>query len=245
MVRSLSARTAATLAGAALVLSLAAVACSSDRFGAQVAVGAHPDGIGLTAFPDATVEDWVTYGDFLLLVQVTSEERLPADEEEVKRGMGLIPRQVRLRTEQIVWRRPTLDDVVKAPGSMTMRIGGWTVQGQEERPFVRRGQQPLEVGGSYVVVLQQSDLGETGVLEWGALRVLPIIGSTVRPPQPDSPFQAPQVVGLSIEDLGRTLAATEIDPVAKPYMHLEAWDRRQRVMADDPGPPQVPGPGEY
>ncbi len=246
MVRSLSACTGAIAAGAALLLSLAASACSVEPLGPHADVsGGQGSASGVKAFPDGAVADWVTYGDFLLLVKVTTEKRLPPQDVEVKRGEGLIPRLVQLRTEQVGWRRPTLADGVNAPGSVTVGNAGWIFHGTEERPLGFRGQQPLEVGRSYAVVLSWADLGQTGEPEWLALRILPIVDSTVGAPPADTDFEAPEVVGLSIEDLGRTLTETEIDPVAKPYMRLDAWERRLRVMEANPGPPQVPGPGEY
>lgn len=230
------------MAGAVLAVTATITACSTETYGPPVSVApvvAH----GQVAFPDGAVNDWATYADYLLQVKATGERRLPPDQEDVKRGEGVILRKVDLQAEKVLWQRPTLRSDIRAPETITIGTGGWLFHdGEKERPLVFEGQQPLEIGKTYVAVMTFTDLSGTGP-EWITTQILPVVGSTVQAPQAEG-FRAQEVVGQSVESLGRILNQAEIDPLAKPYMDLDPWDRRMRVLKDSDEPPQKPGPGE-
>lgn len=210
------------LATLGLTLALALSGCSSASLGPRATVVGRcgAPSLGQKAFPDGTVQDWVTYGDFLALLTVTSVDE-PAPRASLSPGL------LELRTDQIVWRRPSLSPTVEAPGLVS---GAW--------------QRGFEAGQSCLAVLLYADLGETGHPELIMLQTLPVGDSVVQAPPPDGSFKAAEVVGRSVEEVGRILDGTEVDPFAEPYLQLDPWQRRKRVMEDNPGPVATPGPGE-
>ncbi|MFC7621784.1 hypothetical protein [Microlunatus sp. GCM10028923] len=205
-----------------LALALALSACAGASPGPRAAVAGHcgAPSMGLKAFPDGTVEDWVTYGDFLVLLTVRSEDEPAPQASDV-------PGRMEWRTDRVVWSRPSRNPGIAMPETFTV---GW------ERGF--------EVGQTCLAVVLYADLGETGEPELIILRTLPVVDSAVQAPPDDRSFEAVEVVGRSVDEVGRILAETEVDPFAKPYLHLDPWQRRKRVMLDNPGPPATPGPGE-
>ncbi|GAB3756091.1 hypothetical protein GCM10028864_37730 [Microlunatus parietis] len=211
------------VAALGLALALALSACAGTSLGPRAVVAGHcgaPSPGGQKAFPDGTVRDWVTYGDILVLLTVT-------DEDEPAPRASRSPGRLELRTDRIVWRRPSLNPGVEVPETIT---GGW--------------QRGFEVGQACLAVVTYADLGETGVPELIILRTLPVADSVVQAPPPEGDFKAVEVVGRSVEEVGRILDQAEVDPFAKPYLHLDPWQRRKRVMEDNPGPVASPAPGE-
>lgn len=210
------------LAVLGLILALALPACSGASLGPGATAPGHcgVPGLGLKAFPDRTVRDWVTYGDFLVLLTVT-------DQDEPAPRASESPGRLELRRDRIVWRRPSLEPAVEVPATIA---GGW--------------QRGFQVGQACLAVLSFADLGGTGEPELIMLRTLPVVDGLVQAPPPEGDFEATEVVGRSVEEVGRILEGTEVDPFAKPYLHLDPWKRRKRVMADNPGPVASPAPGE-
>lgn len=132
------------LAGCSNATPEASSAKSQDKRSVLLA-----DGAGWK--PGQTLDDWVTYGDYVLAVTPTDETEVPPDESEIKRGDGTISRQLTLRVDDVVWSSPLADR--PAPVSMPFRAWGWhfangdlndrTEMAAADAPRVEKGHQYL------------------------------------------------------------------------------------------------------
>lgn len=220
------------------------------------ACGSAPQSIkaeGSRALPAMTAEDWVTYGDYLVEMTVTSERRLEPTKDEVERGEGFIGRQVTAQFDQPSWRRPTYNEKVRLPESIAISNGGWVFHGKEEVPWIVEGQVPLEAGKSYLALMAYGDVtiaggrGSEGAT-WFALDTLPLSQEdTVERIEsgPDPYPMRESSVGMSTEAIAQLLRDTPADPAAKKYMDEDPVQRYQNVARDnDAGKSPTPGPGE-
>lgn len=118
--------------------------------------------------PSTTPQDWVTYADAVVLVDVTDEERLPTEAYR-EDGEGPIDREVSLAVAGVVWHRPGAPDV---PPLITYSALGWQAQagqGLEEASILVSDDRPrIEVGHRYVMAIEwdpvDCDEGGTGVV---------------------------------------------------------------------------------
>src|SRR3712207_6727964 len=104
---------------------------------------------GSEAFPSDTVEDWVTYGDYLVELTAASERILPPDEDEVAAGEGLFRRQFTFTVDRVLWRRP---GVKREPPTKHQAVsGGWQFKkgNLDSRKRIKDPDQ-VEVGRRYV-----------------------------------------------------------------------------------------------
>lgn len=207
--------------------------------------GSSPEPVvaeGNAVLPLATVEDLVTYGDFGAVATVTDERRLPALDEEESRGEGLIPRQVTMRVDDIVWRRPTLGEKGALPTTLTLTNGGWEFGEHGERPWIVSGQERLDVGRRYFVMeaFGNAELGSiaagatpTGTPEWMALVAMPLKEDTVVKSDSDRVAEgvARFFAGRSVAGAAQLLQDTPIDPAAAPYMDEDPVVRYHEARA--------------
>jgi hypothetical protein len=99
----------------ALVAMVALVGCSPQT--------APPGGSGSSAFPADTLQDWVTYGDYLIELTATSEKTLDPEPDELREGEGLFRREFSLSVDGVAWARP--DAKHPPPTTLTWTSGGW------------------------------------------------------------------------------------------------------------------------
>ena len=52
--------------------------------------------------PGQTIDDWVTYADYVLAVTPTDESEVPPTKGEIQKGEGLIQRRLTLRVDNVV-----------------------------------------------------------------------------------------------------------------------------------------------
>jgi hypothetical protein len=99
-------------------LMLVLVVAAAAGCGHEEPYGISPD----SAFPSATMTDWVTHGDQLSVIRIVdaTPPRLP---KEWKNSGGLIGRKVTVRIERTVWHRP---HAPRRTGSFRMQAWGWT-----------------------------------------------------------------------------------------------------------------------
>jgi hypothetical protein len=136
----------------ALMLVLVMVAAAGC--GREEPYGISPD----SAFPSATMADWVTHGDQLSVIRIV-DETPPTLPKEWKNSGGLIGRKVAVRIERTVWHR------TKAPrrsGSFRMQAWGWMMESDQRadspiHPIIVRNAPRLKVGGRYLAVLIRLD----------------------------------------------------------------------------------------
>lgn len=163
--------------------SIAGAAALSAAVLVPVAVGdQHDDGArphviiadGRDAVPSRTLEDWVSYGDHTVIVNVASETEIPATAEEVTAGEGYIGRTVNMQIDQTVWSRTGAPAL---PSTITMAVDGWSFQGQTRTPIAREEGSRLEPGHTYILSLALLADGSWTAAGSGA--ALPYDGSVV------------------------------------------------------------------
>jgi hypothetical protein len=140
----------------ALVLVL--VVAAAAGCGHEEVQGISPD----SAFPSATLTDWVTHGDQLSVIRIV-DDTPPTLPKDWKNSGGLIGRKVTVRVERTVWHRP------KAPwrtGSFRMETWGWMMESDQRadspiHPIIVRNAPRLKVGARYLAVLIRLDDGWT------------------------------------------------------------------------------------
>ncbi len=138
-------------------LALVLVVTAAAGCGHEEAQGISPD----SAFPSATMTDWVTHGDQLSVIRIV-DETPPTLPKDWNSG-GLIGRKVEVRIECTVWHRS------KAPrrtGSFRMETWGWMMESDQRadspiHPIIVRNAPRLKVGARYLAVLIRLDDGWT------------------------------------------------------------------------------------
>jgi hypothetical protein len=223
-----------------LVLGLLA-ACSAND-----ATPPNPvRGEAVYAYPFDTLEDWVSYGDVVVIGKVTGEERIPPGPEnadQVARGEGVtIERRLSVEVQRVIWRHPSAQD---PPAVFDFGTSGWVLKDHREVPFTTEGQPRLEVGGRYLMPIVFT--GEAPyVVGRGAF---PVDDTDHVSAGADDDFAAEladgsdgqewilelaevQFAGLSADDVAAKLSATPPDPVAEANRNLPARERSQAVVA--------------
>lgn len=144
---------------AALVIAIGcggAVALGSERDSkpaAPAVIIADTDQL----LPSATLTDWRSFSDHLVMVRVLGEQKLEPSAEEIAAGEGYIPRAITLSVESVLWSR---DGAPAAPVEFTTDLDGWSFKGDELTPIRLEGEPMMSVGKDYVmpiVYLAQSD----------------------------------------------------------------------------------------
>lgn len=193
---------------AVLVLVLL-FASGCARSGPQANPEVCSDPRGDTAFPVATTQDWVTYGDHL----VTADVRPTAEDGWVKLTPALT-----------LWSR------AKAPPAPTAQRA-WSNGDQASAEGV-----DLVKGHTYLVLLSWRHPSNEPS-SWSSMDILAfddgIVGTG-----PDQCWPAgsrparEQLWGLNAAGVQRVLGSTRPDPLAGPYADLDPGERYQRIAAD-------------
>lgn len=207
-------------------------------YGGSVASG------GCEAFPADTAQDWVTYGDYLVELEVVSEETLPPDENELFEGEGLFRRQFTLTTEKVWWARPGVKH--RAPTRHQQVSGGWQFKNGDLKHRHRlKDPDQLEVGQHHLIIFtHDAELAAEGSSEWWGFGRLSIKSGRLDPVQlgGDRPIDA-QLSGRTPAEAAALLKRTGPDPDVVPYLDEDARDRYQHGVGDQL-PPGTPAPGE-
>lgn len=226
-------RVGSRFTAALVALTLVGAACASSEAEQDAAPIGTAAG-SLFAFDGLT--DWISYATAVAEVEVTSEDILPPEEpDEFER---LIGRTVTVEFDDVLWGEgPT-------GGTTTLIAPGFFENTREgtRRPFVPSDGARFEVGERYVVAFTVMNDEWT---EMTSGSVIPLVGNVLTP-VPGAPPAAAELTGLTLEDLRGRLQATEPDPIAAKYLHLEAHERYERVWEEKYGPPPdyEPGPNE-
>lgn len=227
------------LAAAAALISVGIVsACGAGDTRAII----HADGASI--LPSDSLQDWATYGDAVVEWTPTGELRVDPTSEEVKNGEGTITRLVTVKTTQTLWTRPSAPKTLKSPTSLTIANGGWTFHGEEEKPFVLESQPRLEIGQRYLAILSYADKTARASStpkgpQWIALAYFALTSGVVTAPttEQDKATEATKeataatkvVAGKTLAGVKMLVAATPVDPLAKPYLGIDPVLRFQKV----------------
>lgn len=232
----------------ALVTAMAVASCGSGG-------PAFRTVSGISSLPNESLQDWVSYGDAVAVVQIASEDGESAlTPEEEAAGEGLTVRHVTAEVRSIVWTAPNVghDD---PPPSFSIDAPGWIYADGSKHPYVMEDGNRLEVGDTYLMPIAEFDAGGWKPIGFGvplageqSLRVVPgeqeataTEGrSIVDPPA------AVELSGLTVDAAADLIAATAPDPVAAQHVDLDPQARfrevtRQEQAVEGPG---APAPGE-
>ncbi|WP_406454699.1 hypothetical protein OG782_25520 [Streptomyces sp. NBC_00876] len=104
--------------------------------------------------PNTSATDWVTYADHVVVVTPVSEKDIAPTTTELKRGEGLLLRDVELRVDDLLWSRTGSP---KAPSTIDWAAYGWHFKdGSTSNRFKMAGEDEsrLELGHTYVMAIQ-------------------------------------------------------------------------------------------
>ena len=182
------------------------------------------------AFPTDTLEDWVTYADRVVAVRVVSEEQ--QDQR----------RTVTWERQRVVWSNPARPGE-NAPSTDTEVRQGWD-----------KAEARLVVGHTYLAVLTHTALGVGDHVprEWIPMAVLPFDDDLVGDGESFRGWQGQEALldavwGRTGAQVAELLAATPVDPDARPYLRHDAtekWQQASDARYARATPKPGPGPGE-
>ncbi|MFI6062255.1 hypothetical protein [Streptomyces sp. NPDC051286] len=254
-VKLLSAIAGVAALGAAAFLAPLVAADSHERPDVIIAQG--KDGL-----PNRSPIDWVSYGDQVAVVNVTSEAEIPASPEEVAAGEGYISRRIALDIGEVVWSRP---GAPTPPGTLSMVVDGWSFKGDTRTPMALEQSSRLEPGHTYVLSLAQLadgtwsaigsqaalpyDSGTIGAGEYqGETVTAAQFGTAVKAHDDDKPKDggftsegaevimesvAELTVGKSADYVETLLTTTNPDPLAEANFDLDPIARYEAVAGVD------------
>lgn len=137
--------------------------------------------------PNLTVDDWVTYADYVVVATASKQDEIAPTGLELKRGEGLILRDVSLNVDEVLWASPNA--AKKMPGSFHQTALGWKFSGDDltnRQEMAARGSPRIEVGHTYVMAVEweparcaPGDQVPSGWYGLGAASVLPYDGGKV------------------------------------------------------------------
>lgn len=209
--------------------------------------------------PVETIEDWVTYGDRLVVVEATAERASPISEAEREQGEGYSVRQVSMKVISTYWSSPETKRTreLKTPTEFTAPNGGSLVKGKTRKPVRFDGETYAQVGQQYLALLTHSSIAlmvdpstrsvsEFEKPSWRVGALLPLKDGVVAP-EDDSDGEGPpahsKLATLTPDASGELLSTTEPDPAAAQYTDLDPVARYQNVALDSGSTPK-PGPAE-
>ncbi|MCF2527007.1 hypothetical protein [Yinghuangia soli] len=190
---------------------------------------------GTPILPVRTAEDLVSYGDHVLVVTVTAEREIPPSTEELRRGEGMILREVTLRVDETLWSRSGMT----APTSITSTASGWLMHDNKRRPFVSSGSPRLEPGHTYTVAMYRPHERGNAADDWVAFLMLAYDDGRIgngeqaggKPPITGALAASEGQPGSALATL---LAATPPDPVSTKYLDLDGAARFRATAAEKP-----------
>lgn len=190
------------LAAALIVPALHGLMTSNDRSRLDAPVVASGDDL----FPPQTASDWATFADHIVTVHITSEEELPATDQEVAIGEGIILQRLTFAVDSVEWSRT---DAPPVPDALTWDEFGWSFTGSERSPMSLEGLPDLAPGHEYLVpVVLLPDNRFTGEGGWS-----PLGGATMFSYDNDSLGNGPHVVGTPEPSFTQRLEGVSADVV--------------------------------
>lgn len=198
-------------------VGLVAVVVDADDEPGAVAVISGSD-----RFFSFGLQDWVSFADAVVTVEVMSEERVPPPPEEERRGEGYVSRHVILVTRSTLWARPGGHS---APEQFEIATAGWVRRGGIEVPTTTSGAPRLERGGTYTMPILY--LGDEGwsPLSPRSVMIVDTQGELVPGDADDRTDAVEALAGRSVDDIGELLR-----PVA-PHPELAGLDARADPIA--------------
>jgi hypothetical protein len=122
-----------------------------------------------TRWPVETLRDWSDFADQLAIIRIEAETKLAPSASVLENGEGLIPRNVRVRIEETLWRNPGSP---RAEDVITFGTWGWVVHDGNEVPAVDETGVRLAVGDRVLAPLLLTPEGSWAPLSPGS--VLPL-----------------------------------------------------------------------
>lgn len=110
---------------------------------------------GSDHLPSVTAADWVTYADYVIVVDAVAEEAVPPAASELERGEGIIGRTVTLEVEDVLWSREGAPTA--APETWAYPAAGWAFDEGDTENAVEMALQDfprVEVGHRYVMAVR-------------------------------------------------------------------------------------------
>ncbi|MFI0810615.1 hypothetical protein [Streptomyces echinatus] len=152
-------RTAAIGAGAALAVSVCALAAVAHS---RPAGDTHAQDKGVILaegndrHPSRTARDWVTYADYAVVVTALDDSAIEPDADDPDNPVGdsgPVMRKVRLRVDKILWSKEK--PAHEPPKAFDWNAFGWHQDEDGERIEMSGAHEPrIEPGHSYVMALQ-------------------------------------------------------------------------------------------
>lgn len=187
--------------------------------------------------PDQTLEDWATYGDYLLFVTVESEKRDEPTAEELKDEEGLATRRLTIAIDQDpVWTRPTLAAKHDIPPTETIVNGAyaWYSGSQADKPERRISYTNapwMVVGGQYLYLVLFSNLHlyhpteEPDRVQMLFYAGLALDNGIVAPDTMNYGGGFAALAGKNLDQVKKTLDQQPVFPGAEPYMDIDPIQR--------------------
>lgn len=196
------------------------------------------------AFSSTTVRQWVKQSDFVAVVRIESEDEIPPEKVDIRRGEGLIMRTVTGLVDQVVWSHPKVTR--RPPAMVSFTDFGWAfTDGLESKHRAGVPGRPyLLPGHTYLMALRWYEWGCPGRIDpedeptqptWAPLGAQAIVPF-------DGRLGSGEFEGYWVEDVGsrddassfrRQMAGQPLDWVS---------DTLARIAADDPKLTHEPGP---
>lgn len=131
--------------------------------------------------PSATLTDWRSFADHLVVVTVKSERRLSATAEERTAGEGYIPRVLDLQIDSTMWSR---SGAPAPPGSFETELDGWSFSEDTVTPIRLEGEPMMDVGKQYIMPIVYLKVSKR----------IPIPGWSPLAPETISPYDSGRLV---------------------------------------------------
>jgi hypothetical protein len=148
---------------------------------------------------------------------VTSEQALPASDEEIAAGEGFIPRVLGIHIDKVLWSRT---GAPAAPTDFDTQLDGWDFHGDDRTPIRLEGEPAMAVGDT--VVMPITYLSRTAVVNtagWAPLSadsILPYDGSVLGGTGTDPGASASASPSAGPTSSGVAPHGTADDPAASP-----------------------------
>lgn len=236
------------------MILVSATTCSSPE--GRVDAGSKLESGPVTAqatmrLPGTSLEDWVSYGDAVVIATATSERELPPSPDDEALGEGLIGREVGLSVDRVLWSRA---GAPPPPPTLTLLAPGWVFDGTDRSEMELSGVDRMAPGRRYLIpIVRYPDTG------WGPLATVTPLDSSDRIVAGASVADAdlavptldgddtpsvralPALRGRSPDAIAAVLADTPPDPTAAAYFHLDPMARWDAVGAELSGAAAEPG----
>lgn len=181
---------------------------------------------GSDRFFSFSLQDWVSFADAVVVVEVISEERVPPTSEEERRGEGYVSRVVTLAVQETAWSRP---DGPVMPDAFDLVTFGWVLREGEEVPARSAGAPRLEVGQAFLMPVLHLDGEGWLVLSHQSIMGVDDSGALTPGDEEDVTDAVDALRDRSVDGVGELLTSTPphpelatVDPNAGPIERMTA-----------------------